>query len=1012
MEFGILGPLEVRDHDSRTALGGTKQRRIVATLVLNAGRVVSLNELVDAVWDGEPPATARKQIQNAVSALRRTPVGQALSAAGPGYVLRVPAEQVDAGRFEHCLTQAHAARTRHDLMHAAETLRAGLAIWRGPALAGVGGRTVSAAAGKLEARRLSAVIAWAEISLELGSHAAVAEQLSAEPDRYPLCEPLAGLLMLALYRTGRVAESLVCYQRIRHTIAEDLGVDPGPELQDRYRRILAADPALNYQAVPPRNYLPRDVGHFTGRRAELDRLMSLADGGGVTVIQAIDGMSGVGKTAMAVHAAHRLAGRFGDGRLFVDLHGHTAGRDPLTAGEALDVLLRAVGVSDARIPQSLDEKAAMWRAELADRRVLVVLDNALNSAQVMPLLPGSASCAVMITSRRRLAGLTSAEVLSVDTLPPDDAVALFRAVAGPDRCAAEPLAVVKAVQLCGHLPLAISIAAARLRVRPQWKVFDLVERLTDDRGRAKLLQAEDWGVTAAFALSYQHLVEAEQRMFRLLGLHPGADIDVFAAAALAGLPADEAEHLLDALCDIHLLIAHLPGRYRLHDLVRDFARASVEADEPVSRRSAAYDRLLDYYLHVTYLAIELDNPSRPRLGASPRYLPGAVPRLSRTSEVRSWVDAEHANLPALARLAAQHRAGGEGWQLARNVGSLLYENGQLAASLEVFTIALAACGPGTPSAVRSACLLDVGLMHKVLGRYRIALDFLDQGTAQAALSGDHDSVNRSLIHKADLSNHIGPFTDAVTYATRSMELNRERGEVWREAVALTVLMDALSRLGRDREAIEAADRAALPLDGFANLRQASAVLSRRGTAHSQLGDHDSAIGLLRQSLELARQGEDRRFEADYLHRLAEAVRRSGDPRAALKPAHAALAILDDIPDPVDLAETHNVLGAIHSDLHEFEVARTHFRQTLELTTNVDYRVARAHAHHGISRCLSALGHPGEAEIQRQQAIATYVELGVPDAESALSRAMPTVALDDQPASSGYQRSSTVLPSGS
>jgi DNA-binding SARP family transcriptional activator/tetratricopeptide (TPR) repeat protein len=979
MEFGILGPLEVRHNDRRIAIGGTKQRRVVATLALNAGRVVSLGQLVDAVWDGEPPITARKQVQNAISALRRTPVGEALAAVDPGYVLRVPAEQVDAGRFEQLLAEAHAARTRHDLTHAAEKLRAGLAIWRGPALAGVGGRTVSAAAGQLEERRLSAVIAWAEISLELGSHGAVADELSAELDRYPLCEPLAGLLMLALYRSGRAAESLVCYQRIRHTIAEDLGVDPGPDLQGRYHRILAADPALNYrpEASLPRNYLPRDVGHFTGRLAELDRLLSIADSGGVTVIQAIDGMSGVGKTAMAVHAAHRLAGRFGDGQLFIDLHGHTVGREPLTADEALDVLLRAVGVSDARIPKNLDEKAALWRGELAERRVLVVLDNALNSAQVKPLLPGSASCAVMITSRRRLTGLNSAEVLSVDTLPPDDAVALFRAVAGPDRCDAEPMAVIEVVQLCGHLPLAISIAAARFRARPQWRLLDLVERLTNDHGRTKLLQqSEDWGITAAFALSYQHLVDAEQRMFRLLGLHPGADIDVFAAAALAGLPADEAEHLLDALCDMHLLTAHLPGRYRLHDLVRDFARASVEADEPASRRSAACDRLLDYYLHVTQIAAELDNPKRPRLGASPRYRPAAVPRLSKTSEVRSWVNAEHANLLAVARLAADHRAGDEGWQIPRNVGSLLYENGQHSASLEVFKIALAACRPETPAAVRSACLLDVSLMHKVLGQYRLALDFLHQGTANAAHSGDRDGIARSLIHKADLSNLIGSFTDAVTYATRSIDLYREQGDLWREAVALTVLMDALSRLGRDRDAIEAADRAALPLDGFANLRQASAVLSRRGTAHSRLGEHDSAIRLLGQSVDLARQGEDRRFEADFLHRLAEATRRSGRPRAALKHAHEALAILHDIADPVDLAETHNVLGAIHGDIHEYEVALAHYRKTLEITANVEYRVARAQAHQGLSRCLTALGHPG-ARTHRQKALAMYAELGVP-----------------------------------
>ncbi|MFI5491340.1 BTAD domain-containing putative transcriptional regulator [Actinoplanes sp. NPDC051859] len=981
MEFGILGPLEVRHDGRRIAIGGTKQRRVVATLVLSAGQVVSVDQLIDAVWDGEPPVTARKQVQNAISTLRRTPVSEALAAVGSGYVLQVPARQVDAGRFDQCLAEAQAARSRHDLARAAETLRTGLAIWRGPALAGVGGRTISTAASQLEERRLSAVTAWAEVSLDLGSHAAVADELCAELDRYPLCEPLAGLLMLALYRAGRTAESLVWYERIRHTIADDLGVDPGPELQNQYHRILAADRTLSYrsEASLPRNYLPRDVGHFTGRLPELERLTAVANGGGVTVIQAIDGMSGVGKTAIAVHAAHRLADQFEDGQLFVDLHGHTAGRDPLTADEALDVLLRAMGYPDARIPKNLDEKAAMWRGELAGRRILVVLDNALSSAQVTPLLPGSASCSVMITSRRRLTGLAGADVLSLDTLPPDDAVALFRAVAGSDRCEAEATAVIKVVQLCGYLPLAIGMAAARLRSRPQWKLSDLVARLTDDRGRARLLRSDDFGVTAAFALSYQHLVDSEQRMFRLLGLHPGTDIDVFSAAALADLPSHEAEHLLDALCDMHLLTAHLPGRYRLHDLVRDFSRACVHGDETALQRSAAWDRLLDYYLHVTQIAAELDNPKRPRLGVSPRYQPAAVPQLSTTSDVRSWVNTEYANLLAAAQLAAHHRADDDGWQLPRNVGSLLYENGQLSASLEVFTIALGACQPDTPPAVRSACLLDVSLMHKVLGRYRLALDFLHQGTAHAADSADLDGIARSLIHKADLSNLIGSFADAVSYATRSIELYHEQGDLWREAVALTVLMDALNCLGRHRDAIEAADQAALPLDGFVNLRQASAVLSRRGTAHSGLGEHDSAIRLLTQSIDLARQGDDRRFEADYLHRLAEATRRSGQPLAALEHAHEALGILRDIPDPVDLAETHNVLGAIHSDNHQYNLSLVHYRQTLDITADVEYRVARAHAHHGTGRSLAALGHP-DAATHLQQALAIYAELGLPEAE--------------------------------
>ncbi|SCG57130.1 DNA-binding transcriptional activator of the SARP family [Micromonospora echinaurantiaca] len=575
MEFRILGPLEVWEAGQQIAVGGPKQRRVLAALILGRGRVVPIQRLVDAVWDGKPPSTARKQVQNAVSALRQTAIGTAVIAQGPGYAICAGIEQVDAWQFEECLTLAGASRADRDLAGAAEALQAGLMLWRGPVLAGVGGAVASAAAAQLEERRLAAITEWAEVKLALGRHAEVVDEITAAVEANPLSEPLAGLLMIALYRCGRTADSLVRYHRVRRALIDELGIEPGPELLRLYERILISDPALRHHAAAParRNDLPRDLPHFAGRTTELGRLTSGADAGRAPAIHAIYGMAGIGKTALAVHAAHRLAVRYLDGQLFVNLHGHTPDRSPLAPEAALDLLLHAVGLPESKIPKGIDEKAALWRAETAKRRLLILLDDALSAAQVRPLLPGSAMCLVLITSRRRFTGLDGVEVLSLDVLNEADAISLFAGIVGIDRVQQERDAVVEVTRLCGGLPLALKAVAMRLRNRPSWPVEHLVERLQDQIGGNALLVAGDDGVATAFAQSCQRMSPEQQRFFHLLGLQAGSDIDAHAAAALAGLSLARAEVLLETLCDMHLLTQQVPGRYRFHDLVRAHVHA-------------------------------------------------------------------------------------------------------------------------------------------------------------------------------------------------------------------------------------------------------------------------------------------------------------------------------------------------------------------------------------------------------------------------------------------------------
>jgi hypothetical protein len=413
--------------------------------------------------------------------------------------------------------------------------------------------------------------------------------------------------MIALYRAGRQADAVAAFTRARTVLVGRFGLDPSPQLTAIHRQLLDNDARLLAAPAPvavtsARNDLPGDIGDFTGRTAELARL---ADATPFVTVKAIDGMAGVGKTALAVRAAHRLAAHYPDAKLFVDLHGHTPGQSPTSAMAALDTLLRALDVPDSRIPADPDARAALWRAEVATRSMLVVLDNAADVAQIRPLLPGAGRSLILITSRRRLVGLEVDDSVSLDVLTESDAVSLF---GGDDRDAARDV-----VEQCGYLPLAIRLAAARLRARPSWTVRYLADRLKRGGWPLAEFEAADRGVAAA--MSCHQLAPLAQRMFRLLGLHPGTDFDAPAAAALADVQVSEAERLLENLVDDHLLRESTPGRYHFHPLTRRHAHATALADEPDPH--AALRRVVDFYLHTAHQGARLLDEQHPPISAPP-----------------------------------------------------------------------------------------------------------------------------------------------------------------------------------------------------------------------------------------------------------------------------------------------------------------------------------------------------------------------------------------------------------
>ncbi|MFC4536188.1 AfsR/SARP family transcriptional regulator [Sphaerisporangium dianthi] len=613
MDFKILGPIEVRAHHGKPiALGRRKQRLLLAALLLNAGKAIPSRRMLDWLWGERAPANAESNLYTYISALRRVLGSPSRIEAGSnGYVLRVAAGEVDVTLFEELAAQGHRALSegRNDV--ALERLTRALGLWRAEAV--LEGLTLPAPlrgeTARLERLRATVVDASLEARLALGQHGEVLADLEALTRGDPLNERRMAQLMLALYRSGCRADALAVYQAARETLAAELGIDPGPDLVVMHRRILADDPTLAPpRAVPARRgfapaELPLDSAAFTGRVSEVSRLEAALTSGdsGALVISAITGAAGIGKSALAVHVARQVADRFPDGRLYVNLHGSTPDVAPLNPADVLARLSRSLGEESAP-PADVDEAAARFRSLTDGRRLLLLLDNACDAAQVRPLLPASPTCRVLITARRMLTSLDAVAHLRLGVMAEDETFTLLSRLIGQERVAADQPAAHTIARLCGGLPLAIRIAAARLIARPGLSLRAFAGRLSVEDRRLSELQADDRAVRACFMMSYRGLDAEEARMFRLLSLLGGSDISVTVAAALAGRSEEQAADLLDRLADVQLLEAREPGRYRMHDLLRLFARERGRHEETEDDQARAVRRALHSYLVIARAA--------------------------------------------------------------------------------------------------------------------------------------------------------------------------------------------------------------------------------------------------------------------------------------------------------------------------------------------------------------------------------------------------------------------------
>nr|BBJ51741.1 regulatory protein AfsR [Streptomyces avermitilis] len=901
LRFGVLGPVRAWHGEKALSTGSPQQRALLAALLLREGRTATAGELIDALWGDEPPSQALAAVRTYASRLRKVlPAGVMVSESG-GYAIRgLPEEALDVSLAQALAADAEKAKAAGDLCRARALLNEALALWDGEPLASLPGPYAETQRARLDEWRLQLLESRLDMDLEQGCHAEAVSELTALTAAHPLRERLRELLMLALYRSGRQAEALAVYADTRHLLAEELGVDPRSGLKELQQRILQADPGLAEPSGPAAEpppapvrpaQLPATVPDFTGRDAfvaELSDVLASAEGR-VMAVSALAGIGGVGKTTLAVHVAHQARAAFPDGQLYVDLQG--AGQRAAEPETVLGAFLRALGTADSAIPDSLEERSALYRSVLDGRRVLVLLDNARDAAQVRPLLPGMEGCAALVTSRVRMVGLAGAHLVDLDVMSPEEALQLFTKIVGEERVASEREAALDVVAACGFLPLAIRIAASRLAARRTWTVSVLAAKLADERRRLDELQAGDLAVKATFELGYGQLDPPQARAFRLLGLADGPDMSLAAAAAVLDLPAEETEDLLESLVDTSLLESAAPGRYRYHDLVRLYARACAERDEhPPSERDAAMARLLDFYLATAAEVFAIERPGDRLVDhLEQTRTPGLVFPDRRAAQ--DWLYSE-----AVPLLACVRQSSG-GATLRRAVDLLwaavdLAESGANAKEYEAAATALrdAARVASDRRAEGRAILVLANARH-----WSGLFDQADQEARQALALSEAAADPLPCCWAANILGafafYQSRYAEAEEYLERAIREFRACGDRSGAAAALC----NLSRLHLETDrAHSAVDLAQQGTEMYEELGHSLKVANGRyalGMALSKSGRPADATHRLREALQVFRASRQRLWEGMTLFRLAEVDLLAQRPAQAAANSEMALALL-------------------------------------------------------------------------------------------------------------------------
>ncbi|GGV31435.1 AfsR/SARP family transcriptional regulator [Streptomyces spectabilis] len=911
--FAVLGNVEVLLDGRPLGIGHLRQRGVLAALLVDANRTVSVDQLADRVWADRPPQRFRSSLYSYLSRLRKA-LGQAgttgahIDKRPGGYRLTVDPSAVDLHRFRDLVAEARAAA---DDGHAAVLYDQALAHWQAEAFAGLDTPWFNALREALARERHAVDLDRADIALRQGRYGELLAALTTRADAHPLDERLAGQLLLALHGAGRTADALAHYRRLRERLADELGVDPGSPVRELHQRILTGDLPLTPPRLPPAapppvpRQLPASPGVFTGRDEELDRLTktlgaAAADGrGGTVVISAIGGIGGVGKTWLAVRWAHENAHRFPDGQLYVNLRGFDPAAPPMPPPTAVRGFLDALGADPDSIPSDPDARAALYRSLVAERRMLIVLDNARDADQIRPLLPGSPSCTVLVTSRSRLTALVAthgARSLSLDVLGRDAAHRLLVSHLGLPRMAGEPAAVDALLDHCAGLPLALGIVAARAATQPDAPLAVLATELSRAADRLDALDAGDLtaSLRAACEASYQALTPAAATLFALLGLAPGPDIAPAAAASLAALPEARTRVLLAELEAAHLVRQDRPGRYRTHDLIRLYA---AEAARRRSERDveAALDRLVDFHLHTAFAANRLlDGPNTPFMVRPEPPAPGCGPlRPADTAAALRWFDAEHACLLAVQSLALDTGRLPHVWQLAWTLISYHQGGYHLAEYLTAWRAALSAAERhGDAPAPRALAHWRYGHARALTGDHGAALDHI--GLALTVAERTDDIAGQAHICRTlgRVWEQHGDDERALEHALRALALyQRLDNPVW-QANQLNAVGWMHARLGRYPQAQTHCEHALRLYREHGRPADAASTLDSLGYIAHHTGRQQQAVEYYEQALALFRGYADSSNEADTLANLAETHRTLGNEGPARAAWQQALALYE------------------------------------------------------------------------------------------------------------------------
>lgn len=919
-----LGPLRAYVGGRELDLGPPKQRVVFAALALSANSAVSRDNLVDHLWGELPPATATGSVHTYVSGLRQalSGLGTSLTSSGSAYTLRLDPDRLDVRLVEQRAARARAYRAQQDPAAAVVALDEALACWRpGGPLGGLPGPFASQHRAWANDLQLRLVLERAELLLELGNPNEVVDQLRGQLADNPFHEQLCALLMTALRQSGRTADALQQYQDLRRLLADELGVDPSPELRALHSSILAdaadggATAAGRAGPVRPAQ-LPRGVGRFVGRCAmaqqvlDAARAVSTAGDGADPRIMMIVGVGGVGKTALAVHCAHRLAAGYPDGQLYVNLRGFDPTHPALTPADALHHLLTSLNVG--KVPAKQEHRVALWRSVVRDKRLLIVLDNATSADQVEDLLPGDGPSFVVVTSRNRLSGLAirySAGRVSLSPLSANESLELLRRSIGNTRVAAELPAARRLADLCDHLPLALRIAAEQVTARPRSQIADLIDDLQDVRRRLDALQLPDdelYSVRGVLTWSYARLDADTAHAFRVLALFPGVSVGRHVAAALLDVSLPEATNLLARLAAHHLVETD-GGSYWMHDLTRIYAEEVSREGEPAEACRQSLERVLEWYVRTLVHDPTASRANPPfTLDPETRHQP-----LSFDDQTKFvvWCTREWDNIRPLVRTAQRIGRHDRAWQLVNTLFSYFYAAGQARSWVEMLRVGIHSAAMISDRLAEAALRNHLSVAYSRMGRNEAAVGELKHGLRLLADLGDGPRRVSLIANLASTLREAKDYPAALRYARQALELAQRTGSDYYQAACLDTLCELHAELGDFEDSLN------YGWPGLALARRSRSVLleanllTNLGVAEHGLGDAEAAERYFRDAVSLCAAGGDHYHEALARFGLAKVYRAGSAPQGARELATHALQQLREL-DAEEVAEVTEFLQTL------------------------------------------------------------------------------------------------------